>query len=87
MAEPQCYVLEGGIKGWVAGGPPFRSLVDGYDESYWLQFAEVKTAGKRIIDGGDEGDGMDTDMDGGVQNEGQPAAKRKILPLPGQRIG
>jgi arsenical-resistance protein 2 len=78
MYEPVSYVLEGGIKGWVAGGPQFRALVDGYDEAYWLQFAEVKTAGKRII----EGEGMDTEMDG----EGQGVAKRKILPLPGMRI-
>lgn len=85
MAEPQCYVLEGGIKGWVAGGSPFRALVDGYEESYWLQFAEVKTAGKRIMDGG-RGEGMDTEMDGNGGDD-QPVAKRKILPLPGPQRG
>ncbi|KIW07928.1 uncharacterized protein PV09_01835 [Verruconis gallopava] len=84
MAEPQVYVLEGGIKGWVAGGAPFRALVDGYDENYWLQFAEVKTAGKRIMDRDTAADDMDTDMDG--TNDG-PEPKRKILPLPGQRGG
>ena len=44
MAEPACFVLEGGIKGWVAGGPAFRNLVDGYEESHWMQFDEVKAA-------------------------------------------
>jgi arsenical-resistance protein 2 len=77
MAEPQVFVLEGGIKGWVAGGPSYRALVDGYEESYWLQFAEVKTVGKRIMDG--EGAEEDTEMDGGEE----PVPKRKILPLPG----
>lgn len=76
MAEPACFVLEGGIKGWVAGGPPFRALVDGYDEAYWLQFAEVKTAGKRLNDGG--GDEMETDS----AADAERMAKRKIMPLP-----
>ena len=75
MAEPAVFVLEGGIKGWVAGGPPFRALIDGYEESYWLQFAEVKTAGKRVNDGGEE-------MEMDAPPEGSPNSKRKILPLP-----
>ena len=81
MAEPACFVLEGGIKGWVAGGPPFRALVDGYDEAYWLQFAEVKTAGKRLNDGGG---GEEMEMDGPAGEERM--AKRKIMPLPGMHI-
>lgn len=82
MAEPQVFVLEGGIKGWVAGGAPYRALVDGYEEGYWLQFAEVKTVGKRVMDG--EGEEGDAEM-GGVAMDG-PAVKRKILPLPGQSM-
>lgn len=77
MAEPQVYTLEGGIKGWVAGGPPYRAVVDGYDEAYWMQFAEVKTAGKRTVDsstGGDEA--MDEDGD---DNQ----TKRRILGMKG----
>lgn len=50
MADPQVFTLEGGIKGWVAGGPPYRAQVDGYDEAYWMKFDEVKTAGKRTVD-------------------------------------
>jgi hypothetical protein len=69
MAEPQVYVLEGGIKGWVAGGPAFRSLVDGYEESYWLQIPEVKAAWKQ------GGEGVDTEANGGELD-----AKQKILP-------
>lgn len=78
MFEPQVFVLEGGIKGWIAGGAPFRAWVDGYDENYWLQFDEVKTAGKRAM-GGD--DAMEEDIEGG---DG-PASKMKIMPLPGKR--
>jgi len=50
MVEPRVYTLAEGIKGWVAAGPPYRALVDNFDEGYWLQFAEVKTAGKRTAD-------------------------------------
>lgn len=28
-------VLEGGIKGWVAAGPEYVELTDGYDASVW----------------------------------------------------
>jgi arsenical-resistance protein 2 len=81
MGEPAVFVLEGGIKGWVAAGPTYRALVDGYEESYWLQFAEVKTAGKRINDG--EGE-EDIEMGG---DAGSPMIKRKILPLPDSEVG
>ena len=30
-------VLEGGIKGWVKGGPQFTGLMDGYREEYWKE--------------------------------------------------
>jgi arsenical-resistance protein 2 len=29
------FILEGGIKGWVAGGKKFWELMDGYEESAW----------------------------------------------------
>jgi hypothetical protein len=63
MVEPRVFVLEGGIKGWVAGGPPYRALVDGFEENYWMQFAEVKTAGKRTVESSME-DNMDEDWNG-----------------------
>jgi len=72
MAEPQCYTLEGGIKGWVAGGPPYRALIDGYVESYWMQFDGVKTPGKRIVDTSMIDDVMEED------GEDSPT-KRRIL--------
>lgn len=28
-------ILEGGIKGWVAGGDAYVKLMDGYDASIW----------------------------------------------------
>lgn len=76
MAEPQVYTLEGGIKGWVAGGPPYRALIDGYDEAYWMQFAEVKTAGKRTAESGAGDDAMEED---GNDNQ----TKRRILDVKG----
>ncbi|BAE56260.1 unnamed protein product [Aspergillus oryzae RIB40] len=30
-------VLEGGIKGWVAAGPEYTDLMDGYDASFWAK--------------------------------------------------
>jgi arsenical-resistance protein 2 len=72
MAEPQVLTLEGGIKGWVAGGAPYRALVDGYVESYWMQFDEVKTAGKRTVDTSMGGDAMEED-------EQDSPTKRRIL--------
>jgi arsenical-resistance protein 2 len=54
LPNPKVYTLEGGIKGWVAGGPAYTQFVDGYVQEYWLQFDEVKTAGKRIVSGNDE---------------------------------
>jgi len=31
----ESFILEGGIKGWVAGGKQFWELMDGYEESAW----------------------------------------------------
>jgi arsenical-resistance protein 2 len=70
MVEPRVYTLDGGIKGWVAGGPPYRAIIDSFDENYWMQFAEVKTAGKRT---------MDTSMDDAEEEwtgNGDDGAKR-----------
>jgi len=78
MAEPQVYTLEGGIKGWVAGGPPYRALVDGYVENYWMQFDEVKTAGKRTVDTSIEGP-QEMEMD----EDGDSPTKRRILGIRG----
>jgi len=34
-ATPKVYVLEGGIKGWVAAGPEYIQFMDAYVESAW----------------------------------------------------
>lgn len=51
------FVLEGGIKGWIAGGAQFRELVDGFEEGYWVQFAEVREALEREKEEGKDGAG------------------------------
>ena len=33
--DMQVLVLEGGVKGWVAGGPRFTSLMDGLKPEHW----------------------------------------------------
>ena len=40
----QVLVLEGGVKGWVAGGTRFTSLMDGFKPEHWeeLLAAEEK---------------------------------------------
>lgn len=76
MADPQVFTLGGGIKGWVAGGPPYRAQVDGYDEAYWMQFAEVKTAGKRTVESSTSEDAMEED---GEENQ----MKRRVLEMKG----
>lgn len=42
--DMQVLVLEGGVKGWVAGGPRFTSLMDGFKAEHWeeLLAAEEK---------------------------------------------
>ena len=32
----QSAILEGGIKGWVAGGEEFLKFVDGYEKEAWI---------------------------------------------------
>ncbi|QDS68289.1 hypothetical protein FKW77_010653 [Venturia effusa] len=76
MADPQVFTLEGGIKGWVAGGAPYRAQVDGYDEAYWMQFAEVKTVGKRTVESSTGDDAMEED---GEENQ----TKRRVLGMKG----
>lgn len=46
--DMQVLVLEGGVKGWVAGGPHFTSLMDGYQPEHWqaLLAAEEKKGGE-----------------------------------------
>lgn len=47
-------VLEGGIKGWVRGGPQFTQLMDGFKPEYWKElFAEeeAKKDGKEATGG------------------------------------
>lgn len=43
----QVLVLEGGVKGWVQGGPRFTSLMDGFKAEHWEQLLaeEEKKAG------------------------------------------
>jgi arsenical-resistance protein 2 len=44
--DMQVLVLEGGVKGWVQGGPRFTSLMDGFKPELWegLLAAEEKKA-------------------------------------------
>jgi len=45
--DMQVLVLEGGLKGWVQGGPRFTSLMDGFKPEHWeeLLAAEEKKKG------------------------------------------
>lgn len=38
--DMQVSVLEGGLKGWVKGGPRFTALMDGYREEHWKELLE-----------------------------------------------
>lgn len=55
--EPQCFVLEGGIKGWVNGGQAYEPFMEGFFPEYWRQFAPTPgvAANKRTADD-DQGD-------------------------------
>lgn len=46
--DMQVLVLDGGVKGWVAGGPRFTSLMDGFKPEHWenLLAAEEKKGGE-----------------------------------------
>lgn len=52
----QVLVLEGGVKGWVKGGPQFTGLMDGFRPEYWQElFAEEEGEGEgegKKVDGG-----------------------------------
>ena len=52
--SPEVYTLEGGIKGWIAGGPQYTAFVDGFVPEYWKQFDEIKAPGKRGADASSE---------------------------------
>lgn len=51
--DMQVMVLEGGIKGWVKGGPQFTGLMDGFVKGYWedLFAEEEKEEGKKVEGG------------------------------------
>lgn len=53
--EPQCFVLEGGIKGWVNGGQAYTPFMEGFFPEYWQQFAPTPgvEANKRTAPGDD----------------------------------
>ena len=46
--DMQVLVLEGGVKGWVQGGPRFTSLMDGFKAEHWEEVlkAEEKKGGE-----------------------------------------
>jgi arsenical-resistance protein 2 len=46
--DMQVLVLEGGVNGWVAGGPRFTSLMDGFKAEHWEEVlaAEEKEGGE-----------------------------------------
>lgn len=49
----QVMVLEGGIKGWVKGGPQFTGLMDGFVKGYWEElFAEEEKEEGKKVEGG-----------------------------------
>ncbi|KAF2099432.1 hypothetical protein NA57DRAFT_55402 [Rhizodiscina lignyota] len=48
--EPHVFVLEGGIKGWMAGGDAYTRFVHGYNPSHWQQSAPGNDATKRTIE-------------------------------------
>jgi hypothetical protein len=53
----EVFALEGGIKGWVAGGEQFLKCMDGFRPEHWTQF-EKKTAGTETkVEGGAEAGG------------------------------
>jgi hypothetical protein len=78
MHEPRVYTLEGGIKGWIAGGPSYRALIDNYDESYWMQFAEVKTPGKRTVEKSKDED-EEMEWNGDDSQDGSKRVKGTVL--------
>jgi len=39
MHEPKVFTLQGGIKGWVNGGPEYQHFMDAFEPEYWAQFA------------------------------------------------
>jgi 3-mercaptopyruvate sulfurtransferase SseA len=41
--SPEVFILEGGIKGWVAGGEQYTLHMDDYQPNYWRQLAHTET--------------------------------------------
>jgi hypothetical protein len=41
--SPQVFVLDGGIKGWVAGGEQYTIHMDAYQPNYWRQLAHTES--------------------------------------------
>lgn len=63
--DMQVLTLEGGIKGWVKGGPQYIQLMDGYEEEHWRELFALEEAVK-------EGEGK------GADASASPEKKRKI---------
>jgi len=41
--SPDVFILEGGIKGWVAGGEQYTVNMDAYQPNYWRQLAHTES--------------------------------------------
>ncbi|KAI7568450.1 hypothetical protein KC317_g4177, partial [Hortaea werneckii] len=65
----QVLVLEGGVKGWVKGGPQFTALMDGFRGNYWEGvFAEEEKSRQPKADTAASGTGGDVAQQGGAGN-------------------
>ncbi|RMX82315.1 hypothetical protein D0869_06145 [Hortaea werneckii] len=67
--DMQVLVLEGGVKGWVKGGPRFTALMDGFRGEYWEElFAEEEKSRQAKADAAASGTGGDVAQQGGAGN-------------------
>ena len=41
-------VLEGGVKGWVKGGPEYTQLMDGFQPEYWEKLFAEEDKSKQV---------------------------------------
>lgn len=73
--SPEVYTLEGGIKGWVAGGPAYTAFVDGFVPEYWKQFDEIKAPGKRGAEESSEAIQVAEDLT--VEDDDSPTKRRR----------
>jgi len=77
MHEPKIFTLQGGIKGWVNGGPDYQHFMDAFEPGYWTHFAPKEIDPKAV---GDAQPDEKRTVDAPAREKGEVEEFREVAP-------